>query len=123
MIVRELMTENPANVLPSSTIAGALSLLETLDVRLVPVVDGDGSLLGVVSDRELGAIVGPYPTLDAAFVERLHWPISRAMNTAVVTVDADSEATDAIEVMLEQHVAAVPVIDADGAFVGLVSYV
>ena len=123
MIVRELMTENPTSVPENATIANAISVLESLDVRHVPVVDEEGALVGMVSDRDIRAIVGPYPDLDPELGNRLRWPIRRAMTTDVTTIDADSEATEAIDAMLEQKVGALPVLDSDGDFVGIVSYV
>lgn len=123
MIIRQLMTEHPSTVPSTSSIASALSILEALDVRHVPVVDETGTLVGMVSDRDIRAIVGPYPALDPELRNRLAWPITRAMNADLATVDADSEATEAIDTMLEQRVGALPVTDSDGELVGIVSYV
>ena len=123
MLVRELMTENPTSVIETDSIASALAVLERLDVRHVPVVDGSGALVGMISDRDIRCIVGPYPAIDPELRVRLGWPITRAMTGDVATVEADAEVTDAIDTMLEQKVGALPVIDADGDFVGIVSYV
>ena len=123
MLVRDLMTENPTAVRETDSIAAAISVLERLDVRHVPVVDGSGALVGMISDRDIRCIVGPYPALDPELRIRLGWPITRAMTGDVATVDADADASDAIDTMLEQKVGALPVVDADGDFVGIVSYV
>src|SRR5689334_9075369 len=102
MLVRDLMTENPTAVRETDSIAAAISVLERLDVRHVPVVDGSGALVGMISDRDIRCIVGPYPALDPELRIRLGWPITRAMTGDVATVDADADASDAIDTMLEQ---------------------
>jgi CBS-domain-containing membrane protein len=53
MTARELMTQSPTTVTPTTTIAEAWDLMRELDVRHLPVVDGE-ALVGMVSDRDLG---------------------------------------------------------------------
>lgn len=43
------------------------------------------------------------------------------MTTAVVTVGKDAGVEDAVRLMLDHHVSALPVVDSDGTLVGLVS--
>ncbi|MCF3936700.1 CBS domain-containing protein [Acuticoccus sp. M5D2P5] len=43
------------------------------------------------------------------------------MNTAVITVTADTPITDAARRLMEHHISALPVVDASGKLVGLVS--
>ncbi|MCS7168760.1 MAG: SpoIIE family protein phosphatase [Gemmatales bacterium] len=50
--VRELMTTNPWTISPQATWEQARSLMETVHVRHVPVVD-EGRLVGLVSARDL----------------------------------------------------------------------
>jgi CBS domain-containing protein len=123
MLVRDLMTPDPATVLSTASVAQAIDVLETLDVRHVPVVDEQGTLLGMVSDRDVRALVGPYPAISDEHRAHVAMPVTRVMNAEVTTVDAEANVTEAIEALLSQRVGALPVVDADGDLVGIVSYV
>jgi CBS domain-containing protein len=50
---RELMTSPPVTVLASVPLTTAARLMERHDVKRLPVLDGDGRLVGVVARRDL----------------------------------------------------------------------
>ena len=52
--VTRYMSMNPRVVAPESTLAGALQLMRRSHIRHLPVVR-DGVMVGLVSDRDLGA--------------------------------------------------------------------
>ena len=54
MLVKDIMTENPATATELMSVADALGLLYELDVRHLPVVRGR-ELVGIISDRDLRA--------------------------------------------------------------------
>jgi len=126
LTARELMTEAPATVRPTTKVRTAVEILETLEIRHLPVVDDVGQLVGVVSDRDLRALSIPYflgsehvGTLRAALDAR----VAKLMSSDVLSVDAEADAAEVIDLMLENKIGAVPVTDADGALVGIISYV
>lgn len=49
--------------------------------------------------------------------------VSSLMNGDVRSVEEDDPASDVVEMMLENKIGAVPVTDADGKLVGIVSYI
>jgi CBS domain-containing protein len=49
----ELMSTHPATVRPDATVAEAVRLMERHQAACLPVVDGNGKLLGVVRPRDL----------------------------------------------------------------------
>lgn len=126
MIAGNLMTESPATVEPEDDIATAVSLLQEMQIRHLPVVSENGELRGMVSDRDLRALLVPYFHRQEA-VETLltmaRAPVSTVMSSNVVCVDLEDDVSVVTELMLEHKVGAVPVVDADGALVGIVSYV
>jgi acetoin utilization protein AcuB len=114
MTARELMTESPQVVDATATLQSALEKLHALDVRHLPVVDSDGALVGMLSDRDLRASMFALP-LDAS--------VSSIMTSDVIAVDEEADASEVIELMLDNKIGAVPVIDADETLVGIISYV
>lgn len=53
LIASQLMTSPALTIQPDGTLARAARLMNTHHVRRLPVVDGDGTLLGIVSRRDL----------------------------------------------------------------------
>jgi CBS domain-containing protein len=51
--VRTLMKESPATCSPSDTLRRAAEILWNTDCGMVPVIEGDGRLVGVVTDRDI----------------------------------------------------------------------
>ena len=51
--VEDMMTRNPHTLLRSNSLADAKHLMDEHDIRHIPVVDVDGALLGVVTQRDV----------------------------------------------------------------------
>ncbi|WP_437719467.1 CBS domain-containing protein [Sorangium sp. So ce448] len=122
----ELMTENPRTVRVSDPIGEAVDVLQTMDFRHVPVVNEQGELVGMLSDRDLRALQLPYSE-DTAVVDRAlrkaRGPVSTIMSGNVVSASPDADVTELMELMLDNKIGALPVVDGEGALVGIVSYV
>ncbi|WP_437646556.1 CBS domain-containing protein [Sorangium sp. So ce362] len=127
----ELMTENPRTVRVDDPIAEAVDVLQTTDFRHLPVLDEQGELVGMLSDRDLRGLQLPYSAnpavVDAARqktgVPASTMPVSTIMSGNVVSVGPDADMTELMELMLEHKIGALPVVDAEGALLGIVSYV
>jgi acetoin utilization protein AcuB len=126
MTARELMTGSPATVTPQTTIAEAWDLMRELDVRHLPVVDGE-ALVGMVSDRDLGNLdVARLLTEEGADALRRRFtlPVVQIMSTDVVAAEPDTEMSELITLLLEHKVGALPVIlPGTRQIVGIVSYI
>ena len=59
MQIEEIMTASPLTVRESTTIGQAREMLRTLDIRHLPVVNADGELVGIVSDRDFATPPSP----------------------------------------------------------------
>lgn len=128
MIVSDIMTKNPVTARADASIGEVLELLYELDARHLPIID-DGQLAGIVSDRDLRTYAVPKlsafddeAAADAA--KALETPISEVMSGDVLSVEAETEVSEVIDLMLEQKVGAIPVIDRNSlGLIGIVSYV
>lgn len=113
MLVRHVMNSEVVTVQPGASIFRALDLLRSLEVRLLPVVDERGRLQGVLTDRDLvrgGGEPGAVAT------------VADVMAREGVFTFPDADVRDPARRMAEWRVGAVPVIDADGRLLGLVTY-
>jgi CBS domain-containing protein len=111
--VRDVMTEAPKSVLESDNLVHVARVLRDEDVGCVPVVDGDGRLLGMLTDRDLvveAMAANDDPTIRQAG-ELLHGGIH--------TADADASVTSVVETMGRNRIRRLPVVAA-GKLVGVV---
>lgn len=126
MIAADIMTDNPRTVRQTDTVRDAVELLQSLEIRHLPVVDEEGELVGMLSDRDLGSLMRSF--VDGGDPQRTVVSLSgRAvtdfMTSDVVSVDVSADVSAVIELMLEERIGAVPVVDGDGAVAGIISYV
>ena len=126
MTIEEIMTANPISISASSPVQSAIWLMRDRDIRHVPVLD-EGELVGMISDRDVRSFLLPslaeFET-PAKARNLLRSPVSELMKTDVLTVSAESEVRDVIDLMLEEKVGAIPVIDdVTNTLEGIVSYV
>lgn len=125
MDVRDVMTRDPVTAGPDTTVGEVLDILQSLEVRHLPIVDPQGELVGLASDRDLRGLTfveatSSRPTL----LERLQAPIRTLMRRDNPVVEADAELGDVLDLMLEQRVGAVPVVHpGTRRLVGIISYV
>jgi len=131
MRVREVMTATVATVAPESPLRDVARLLVDRGISGVPVVDGDGTVLGVVSEadflaKESGAEPGRHRFLarffgegaDAARVEAR--TAGEAMTSPAITTSPDALIRDVAATMVDRRVNRLPVVE-DGRLVGIVT--
>ncbi len=85
------------------------------DCGIVPVVDGDGRVVGVVTDRDL--------CMAAHFQNRplSDIPLAGVMAQEVCTCVADDDVVQAERVMAEKQIHRLPVVTDDGSLIGILS--
>jgi CBS domain-containing protein len=103
-----------ATVPPGVSVSGLLEDLARHNVGAMVVVDETGSLVGIVSERDV------VRRLDERGAELLHSPVSEIMTTSVVTCEP-TEAVDSLaSIMTKRRIRHMPVVTG-GKLVGLVS--
>ncbi len=120
-----LMNRNLVTIPESSSCREAVLRMHRARIRHLPVLTGDGALVGVVTDRDLRHhLFRPriYKEVGATPIDVLleAVPVREIMSTPVITTDAADEMTDAARIMLEEHVGSLPVVEG-GRLVGIVT--
>lgn len=121
LVAADLMTSNPRTIQDGASVADAIEVLEELDVRHLPVVDSEGNLVGILSDRDLRPLATERDP--ESRVRLIRTPVADLMTSGVVSVVPDTELSEIIDLMLDHRIGAVPVVDGEGQVVGIVSYV
>jgi CBS domain-containing protein len=112
--ISEVMTSNPVAMTTDATLQAAAQAMRDRDIGDVIVTKPDGSLCGIVTDRDIvvrGIAEGVDPgsaTLDDVCKHQ------------VVTVGPDEPVAAAVKAMEEHAIRRLPVVD-NGSLVGIVS--
>jgi CBS domain-containing protein len=114
-LVRQVMTTDLFTVHPEDLVDVAASVMRWRHLRHVPVEDGEGRLVGMLSHRTLLGLVANGRASAAAPV-----PVREVMKTSPVTTTPDMPCLDALALMREHKVGCLPVVQ-DGMLVGVVS--
>lgn len=127
MIAEDIMTQDPMTADARMKVRDAIQILQTLEIRHLPVLNNDGTLLGMVSDRDLRSSEIPF-TLSDRLGDRekalLDQPITTVMSSDVVSVGPEAAVSELIDLMLENKVGALPIVEEEtGDLLGIVSYV
>jgi len=140
MKVGDLMTREVVTVTPDTQISEFCRLMQETGLAGVPVVDGEGRLVGIVSNRDVLAnqmastetepvhtdiheLLGPrYVTLDENSGPRIALWIDEIMTRDPVTVTPDDPLESAADLIIRHRVHRLPVIDGpDRRVVGMIS--
>src|SRR2546427_12633402 len=110
----DLMTEDPVTVPMMAKVRDAVRLLQQLDVRHLPVVDDQGMLVGMLSDRDLRGLSFPEiigEEYSGSIQTALEARVSSVMSSDVVAVEVEDDVSLIIELMLDRKIGAVPAAD------------
>ncbi len=120
--IAHLMTPEPVTIRSIALVAEASRLMVTRGLRHLPVVDDEGRLVGIVSDRDLrGPLIGddrptrpsrPAPTAS----------IGGLMTRDVQTARPEESLGAVARRIVDRRVGAMPIVDESGRLVGIVSY-
>jgi CBS domain-containing protein/PII-like signaling protein len=134
--VGDVMIVGPKTVRADAPVAEALDALLQSPMRRVAVVDENGGVLGIVTDgdvlrrasrrltpsalSQLAAWLSAGKGPSALQVEGYGRLVSETMSSPAITVRADAPVSAAIRLMMAHKIKALPAVDADGKFVGLI---
>jgi CBS domain-containing protein len=113
MQLTDVMATNVVSVTPETAIGDAARRMVEADIGAAVVLDGDGNLCGVITERDLLRCVPD--GIDPAT------PVDQRMTRHVMTTGADTEIAAAMALMVDGHFRHLPVVNDDGHVIGMVS--
>jgi CBS domain-containing protein len=122
LLVSTFMTSPVLSVGPDTPIDAAYQLLASRRISSVPVIDGDGKALGVLSLTDLLRI-GRLQPASLAGIQAIDLPAEPArdhMHAGVISVRPDAPVTAAAKLMVDNHVHRV-YVEEEGKVVGVFS--
>lgn len=105
------MIYDPVTIKRGSTVSDALNMMKEYHIGGIPVVDDEGRLVGIVTNRDL------------RFERNLDRKIDEVMTKDnLVVTHQSTDLEEAAQILQEHKIEKLPVVDNDGRLVGLVTY-
>ena len=124
MPIRAHMQYAPLTGRQDDLVSQAHHRMQSADVRHLPIVAADGTLLGLLSDRDLrqaGASTLPPLSHYEAPLLLMTMLVKDIMRTDVTTVGGETTLADAGQLLLEHKIGCLPVLHHDRTLVGMVT--
>lgn len=124
MLIRNWMTTPVITVTPDTSLLKTSKLMRENNIRRLPVIDKDGHVAGIISDRDVrDASPSKATTLD---MYEMHYLLAEIKASDIMTKNPITiKSTDTVEkaamIMLDNKIGGLPVVDNDGQLKGIIS--
>lgn len=105
------MIIDPVTLMKDATVGDALDMMKEFSIGGIPVIDENGVLVGIVTNRDL------------RFERNMTRPIDDVMTKEnLITITQVSDIAKTEDVLQQYRIEKLPVVDDDGKLVGLITY-
>lgn len=115
--VRDFMTQEPVTLHDDDRLREAVELVMVRRIRHIPVLDAQNRLVGIVTDRDIKRTL-PSPLVSSAREEYEALlettAIGRVMSPNPITIDADADVADAVQILVDSRIGGLPVLERGG---------
>jgi len=116
MLIRDLLKNKSdilLTVLPDTDIREATGLMIDQSISALMVLSKDGSLAGILTERDVARYFASQPGKTTA-------PVSEAMTSDLITCTPEHEVSEIAKIMSDSNIRHLPVV-VDGGVIGVVS--
>jgi acetoin utilization protein AcuB len=123
MLVKDRMTPNPICGSPDMPVTEAQEVMQANNIRHLPIVDAEGKLVGLLTQRSLLQAIPSDARKFSPFV--VNYALARikvrnVMLKDVITISEDIALEEAARIMADRKIGCLPVMR-DGELVGIIS--
>ncbi len=105
------MIQDPVTLKKEATVGDAQNTMREYKIGGIPITNGDGKLIGIVTNRDL------------RFEKNYSRPLSEVMTSEnLVTVGKGTSLKDAEIILQENKIEKLPVVESDGTLLGLITF-
>lgn len=116
--MREMIQRNPITISPEASFFEARNLIHEKGVRHLPVVDKNGHLVGIVTDRDIREAAPSDATLLS--VQELNYLLGKLKVSSfmtpkakLITITPDTLIEEAVQLMRQHKIGCLPVVEGD----------
>ncbi len=120
LVARDLMTSPVLTLSSDSTVSEAWAIMMQKGFRHIPITSMHGTLVGMVSDRDLlrhvpGLSTGTRPAQESQY------RLAEIMTTRVISAAPSTDIRQIARIMLSERIHALPILDGTRRLVGILS--
>jgi IMP dehydrogenase len=105
------MIQDPVTLHEASTVGDAVKIMREFKIGGIPVVDKNNKLKGIITNRDL------------RFQKEMSKPVQEVMTkTDLITAAAGTTLSQAEEILQQHKIEKLPVVDANGVLIGLITF-
>ena len=104
------MIYDPVTITAEQTVGDALNLMHENKIGGIPVVDENNKLIGIVTNRDL------------RFQTDMNIKIAEVMTKDNLVTTTSPKLSEASQILLQHKIEKLPVVDAEGKLIGLITY-
>lgn len=123
MKVSTWMTLNPVTVSPDDNIYKAKEIMKNEGVHRLPVLDENGTLVGLISDADITSASPDFsskPSIHEVAYLLSKLTVKDVMSSEVMTITPDTTVEEAARLMVDGEVSCLPVVE-DGKLTGIIT--
>ena len=117
ILASDIMTAPVMSLKTPQKLSDAIAFFVEHRFRHLPVVNDDGKLVGILSDRNLYKFY--YEHTQASRAEEPN--VSDIAKSPVLTADLNTPIKDIVRIMFDQRIGAMPILDGDNDLVGIIT--
>jgi acetoin utilization protein AcuB len=127
ILLKDVMVTNPYVLNIDDPFSMVEEYFHMYNIRHLPVVDKDGILKGIITQRDLYRIRSPMKTMEGeAFYDRLdlnRFILKHVMTKGPLTLHPDDTLTEAINAMVKQKYGCIPIVNDENKLLGIVTQI
>jgi IMP dehydrogenase len=105
------MIKDPVTLRVSATLSEAMNAMRDYRIGGIPIIDNDGKLVGILTNRDLRFQTDMNQSVDAVMTKH-----------NLITAEVGTDLHKAMEILQQHRIEKLPVIDKDGFLKGLITY-
>lgn len=125
ILLKEIMTQDPVTLNIDESLLKVAKIFQERDIRHLPIVNSQGVILGIISQRDLNRITSPKRAPNGDYLydpeELTKYIVKQYIIQKVFSLSPDDTLENAVAIMAEKKLGCMPITDRDGKVVGIVT--
>jgi len=125
MFLKEIMTKDPITLNIDESFCKVAQIFQEKDIRHLPIVNGQGLILGIISQRDLNRIASPKKGPNGEYLydpaELTKYVLKQHVIQKVSSLSPEDTLEKAVEIMAEKKLGCMPIVDPEGRVIGIVT--
>lgn len=125
LLLKDIMTKDPITLNIDESFCKVAEIFQEKDIRHLPIVNSQGLILGIISQRDLNRIASPKKGPNGEYLydpEALtRYILKQHVIQKVFSMAPEDTLEKAVAIMAEKKLGCMPVVDPDGRVIGIVT--